>query len=277
MARISIISGVYNCAETLPEAIESILRQTVTDWEWILCDDASSDNTMQVLEAYRSKYPEKFILLRNDKNQGLNFTLNRCLRHANGELIARMDGDDVCAPERFEVELAALEAEPDIDIVSTDMEFFDETGVWGCIAHPTYPQPEDLIRGTPFCHAPCMVRRAALEAVGGYTEGKRFLRVEDYHLWLKMYAAGYRGKNIHLPLYQMRDDHRARKRRKLRYRFNEAHVMKLVCRTFHLCGLNRLRAIRPIAVGLMPSPLYHLFHHARLKRNSRQTGNDRKG
>ena len=236
MARISIISGVYNCAETLPEAIESILRQTVTDWEWILCDDASSDNTMQVLEAYRSKYPEKFILLRNDKNQGLNFTLNRCLRHANGELIARMDGDDVCAPERFEVELAALEAEPDIDIVSTDMEFFDETGVWGCIAHPTYPQPEDLIRGTPFCHAPCMVRRAALEAVGGYTEGKRFLRVEDYH-----------------------------------------HVMKLVCRTFHLCGLNRLRAIRPIAVGLMPSPLYHLFHHARLKRNSRRTGNDRKG
>lgn len=269
MARISIISGVYNCAKTLPEAIESILRQTVTDWEWILCDDASTDATMQVLEAYRSAYPEKFILLRNEENLGLNATLNRCLRHAHGEWIARMDGDDVCAPERFEAELAALEAEPDIAIVSTDMEFFDETGVWGRIAHPTYPKPEDFIRGTPFCHAPCMVRRAALEAVGGYTVGEQFLRVEDYHLWLKMYAAGYRGRNIHQPLYQMRDDRRAQNRRKLKYRFNEAYVMWLVCSTFHLGALNRVRALRPIAVGLMPPPLYHLLHHARLKEKTR--------
>lgn len=277
MAKISIISGVYNCAETLPEAVESILGQTISDWEWILCDDASTDNTMQVLEVYRSRYPEKFILLRNEENRGLNFTLNRCLRHAKGEFIARMDGDDICAPERFEVELATLMAEPDIDIVSTDMDFFDETGVWGRVEHPTYPQPEDLIKGTPFCHAPCMVRRAALEEVGGYSEGKRFLRVEDYHLWLKMYAAGYRGKNIHRSLYQMRDDHNAQKRRKLKYRLNEAYVMELVCRTFHLGVLNHLRVVRPILIGMTPAPLYNVLHHAKLRmeRQRIQKGKDR--
>ena len=74
---ISIISGIYNCADTLPEAIESILAQTITDWEWILCDDASGDNTYAVAKEYADKYPGKFILIRNERNMGLNYTLNR--------------------------------------------------------------------------------------------------------------------------------------------------------------------------------------------------------
>ena len=107
--QISIISGIYNCADTLPEAIESILAQTVTDWEWILCDDASSDGTYCVAQTYADLYPQKFILLRNEQNMGLNFTLNRCLAQANGKYIARMDGDDICSSQRFAEELRCLE------------------------------------------------------------------------------------------------------------------------------------------------------------------------
>ncbi|MEO2261829.1 glycosyltransferase family 2 protein [Dorea sp. YH-dor228] len=87
---ISIIMGIYNCAETLPESIESILNQTFTDWELIMCDDGSNDNTYHVAEWYASVYQNKIVLLKNEKNRGLNYTLNKCLEAVKGKYIARM-------------------------------------------------------------------------------------------------------------------------------------------------------------------------------------------
>ena len=263
---ISIISGIYNCAETLPEAIESIFAQTVTDWEWILCDDASGDNTYDVAKEYADKYPGKFVLIRNEQNMGLNYTLNRCLEHAQGKYIARMDGDDICSPERFEEELRCLEENPDIAIVSVDMDCFDQTGVWGKISHPENPQPKDFLVRSPFSHAPCMVRKEAFITVGGYSVERRLLRVEDYHLWVKMYAAGYRGRNIHRSLYQVREDRDAYSRRKFRYRVNEAYVRWLAVKELKLPLYNAVYALRPIIIGLLPKKLYDLLH----KRNLRQ-------
>ena len=78
--------GIYNCADTLPQAIDSILAQTETDWELILCDDGSSDCTYAVAEEYARRDPERIVLLRNPKNLGLNATLNRCLKAARASL-----------------------------------------------------------------------------------------------------------------------------------------------------------------------------------------------
>lgn len=263
---ISIISGIYNCSDTLDEAIESILSQTVTDWEWILCDDASADDTYAVAKKYADRYPDKFILLKNDRNMGLNYTLNRCLEHATGKYIARMDGDDVCSPERFVAELEVLESEPDIAIVSTDMEFFDETGTWGRISHPEYPVNKDFLNGSPFCHAPCMVRKEAYDAVGGYSIDNKLLRVEDFHLWIKMYRAGFKGKNIGKPLYKMRDDRNAYSRRKFKFRINEAYVRWLAVRELKLPWYTVVYALRPIIVGLLPKKLYDLLHKRNLRK-----------
>lgn len=261
---ISIISGIYNCADTLGEAIESILAQTVTDWEWILCDDASVDDTYKVAMEYSDQYPDKFVLLKNEQNMGLNYTLNKCLEHAKGKYIARMDGDDICSPERFGEELRCLEEDPDIAIVSTDMEFFDETGTWGKISHSEYPENKDFLHGSPFCHAPCMVRKEAYDAVGGYSVGKKLLRVEDYHLWVKMYARGFKGRNIGVPLYKMRDDRNAYSRRKFRYRLNEAYVRLLVVKELKLPFYTAIYSLRPIIVGLLPGWLYDKLHKGRL-------------
>ena len=261
---ISIISGIYNCAETLPEAIESILTQTVTDWEWILCDDASGDNTYEIANKYADNYPGKFVLIRNEQNMGLNYTLNRCLELAKGKYIARMDGDDVCSPERFGEELRCLEENPDIAIVSTDMEFFDETGTWGRISHPEFPKNWDFLAGSPFCHAPCMVRKEAYDAVGSYSVDKKLLRVEDYHLWIKMYAKGFQGQNIGKALYKMRDDRNAYSRRKFRFRLNEAYVRLLVVKELKLPLYTAIYALRPIIVGLLPRKLYDALHKRNL-------------
>lgn len=266
--KISVIMGIYNCAETLSEAIESILNQTVTDWELIMCDDGSTDETFGVAESYKNKYPSKIVLLKNNQNYGLNYTLNRCLGVAKGEYIARMDGDDRCFLERFEIELKTFENEPEIAIVSADMGYFDESGIWGNISHPDYPKNHDFLYGTPFCHAPCMVKKEAYDKVGGYTEDKRLLRVEDYHLWIKMYKAGYRGKNIHKQLYFMRDDRNAYKRRKFQYRLNEAYVRSVAVQELGLSITGYIYVLRPIIVGLLPTKLYDFLHKRNLGKES---------
>lgn len=266
MKKISIIMGIYNCAETLPDAIESILNQTYTGWELIMCDDGSSDKTFAVAQKYADLYPGKIILLKNETNQGLNFTLNRCLAAASGDFVARMDGDDLCVPTRFEEELAVFEAEPELALVSTDMECFDETGVWGRIRHPEYPQKIDFLAGPPFCHAPCMIRSDVFRAVGGYSVDDKLLRVEDFHLWIKIYHAGYKGKNIGRPLYQMRDDRNAYKRRNFKNRINEAYVRTLAVKMLKLPKYGYIVALRPILVGLMPMWLYDKLHKRRLSK-----------
>lgn len=265
MAKISVIMGIYNCASTLEEAIECIINQTFLDWELIMCDDGSTDNTIKVAQKYVEKYPEKIFLLVNKENQGLNYTLNRCLSIAKGIYIARMDGDDLCSPDRFQREVDILEQEPDIAIVSSNMIMFDEKGVWGQTHKKKYPTEKDFIKTTPFCHAPCMVRKEAYMAVNGYTEEKRLLRVEDYHLWMKMYKEGYRGKNIQEPLYQMRDDRAAYSRRKFKYRINEAYIRCLAIKELKLPLYGYIYSIRPILVGLMPKNLYKIVHKRRLK------------
>jgi len=265
MSTVSVIMGIYNCADTLGEAIESIINQTFSDWELIMCDDGSQDNTLSVALSYKEKFPEKIVVLKNEKNLGLNATLNKCLAVAKGKYIARMDGDDVCSPERFAKELAVLESEPEIAIVSTDMAYFDESGTWGKMSHPTYPQGIDFLYETPFCHAPCMVRKEAYDAVQGYSVDKKLLRVEDIHLWMKMYKAGYRGKNIGEILYSMRDDRNAYNRRKFKYRLNAAYVICLTIKELKLPVWGYARALRPIIVGLLPNFLYDKLHKWNLR------------
>ena len=224
--KISVIMGINNCENTLEEAIDSIISQTYQNWELIMCDDGSSDQTCEVAQRYQRKFPDKIVLLRNKKNMGLNYTLNRCLEIARGEYIARMDGDDISLPERFEKELVFLEKNPQFALVSAEMEMFDESGVWGKTYAKPEPQINDFCGRVPFfVHAAVMIRADVMREVGGYTVDPGLLRVEDCHLWFKIYAAGYRGANIREVLYRMRNDRNAIFRRTLRARINGRRAM----------------------------------------------------
>lgn len=256
--------GIYNCANTLEEAIESILTQTYQEWELIMCDDGSQDNTYEVATSFSKKY-ENIIVFQNERNRGLNYTLNRCLEKANGKYIARMDGDDISLPTRLEKEVAFLDQHREYAIVSTNMIYFDENGEWGKSNMLKFPQKEDLVKATPFCHAPCMVRREAYEKVKGYSVEKKLLRAEDYHLWFKMYLEGYRGYNLQEALYKMRDDRNATQRRKFKYRINEAYVKRLILKSFDLPIKNIVYVVRPIIVGVMPTFLYEYLHKKKMK------------
>ena len=271
MAKVSIIMGIYNCAATLPEAIDSILTQTFADWQLILCDDGSKDNTYTVAKAYQKKYPDKIDLLQNGRNMGLNYTLNRCLQVATGEYVARMDGDDVSLPTRLEKETAFLDAHPEYAIVSTPMIFFDESGDWGRSYAIEKPTRRDFIKHSPVhCHAPCMIRREAYLAVGGYTEDKRMLRFEDVNLWYKLYAREYTGYNLDEPLYKMRDDRAAANRRSLKSRMNGVYVtyvgFKLFRFPWYMYGYVAVDFLKHFIKGIMPEWLYLKLHRISAKK-----------
>lgn len=265
MPTISVIMGIYNCEKTLSAAIDSIINQTYTDWELIMCDDGSTDNTYQIAQSYSGKYPN-IILIQNDCNKGLNYTLNHCLKYAKGRYIARQDGDDLSLPTRFEKQINILE-NSNYGVVSSAMIYFDEKGEWGQGNPVQIPTKLDFINGSPICHAPCMVRKKIFDEVNGYTDSKYLLRVEDYHLWFKIYAKGYEAFNLNEPLYKMFDGRDAYNRRKFKYRINEMYVKFIGFRMLSMPIKYYPYILRPIIVGLLPKAIYTRLHKANLNKS----------
>lgn len=269
MVDVSIIMGIYNCEKTLGEAVNSILKQTFKNWELIMCDDASEDNTYSIALAFSKKYPNIHVY-KNEINLGLNKTLNKCLKYAKGTYIARMDGDDISLPQRLEKEFLFLETHPKYSIVSTPMVYFDENGDFAIGKSINMPTKFDLIKGTPFCHAPCMVKKEAYDAVKGYSEEDKILRVEDYDLWARMMQLDFKGYNLDEPLYKMRDDRNAFNRRKFKYRINESYVKLKIFRDFKLPLGYFIYVFRPILVGLLPKCIYKFLHTFKLIRKKEE-------
>ena len=213
---ISTLMPVYNCEETIYEAVYCIINQTYTDWELIIYDDASTDGTYKKAQELAEK-DNRIRLFKNDYNLTLAPTLNKCLKKAKGDYIARMDGDDLCAQDRLEKEVIFLENNPQYSLVSCQMELFDDYGVYKTIEYKLTPQKEDFVRASQICHAGCMMRKCVLEELNGYDVSKEKERIEDYDLWVRMYEAGYKAYNLQEVLYSMRDDRNAIKRKKFKY------------------------------------------------------------
>lgn len=263
--RITILMAIYNCSPTLEEAVESLYNQTYKNFKLVLCDDCSTDDTYEVAKKLATKY-DNIILLRNENNLKLAGALNRCLAYADTEYIARMDGDDISLPTRFEKEIKFLDNHPEFAVVSCPMIYFDESGDWGEGKIVEYPTKDIFKYSAPHTHAPSMVRTSVMKEVGGYTDIKRTIRVEDYYLWYKIYKAGYKGYNLQEPLYKMRDDKNAMARRTFRNRWNGFKVKNEILR-----GLNISNGLFYALPSLMKAFIPHFILTAiRKKRMTEQ-------
>lgn len=250
--RISVIMGIYNCAPTLAEALDSLLAQTYQGFKVIMCDDGSTDNTVEVAQRYVDLYPGKFILIRNDRNLKLAATLNHCLEYVDTEYVARMDGDDLCDPTRFEIQIDFLDKHHQYSHVSTTMKLFDENGFYGQSARAiSEPSKNQFKNGTPYNHAPTMFRRSTLIAVDYYTIDPRVERIEDYYLWFKIHKAGMQGYNLDIPLYWMRNDKNAYARRKFSDRRRVFFIKREVLMGLGVKG-GWWYAVRDLAKGFVP-------------------------
>jgi len=193
MPRLTVIMPVKNCMPYLTECLASLEAQTFKDFELYVWENNSSDNTLEELKRWiPSRIPGKIF---EGRELNVGESLRELVNLAPTELIARMDGDDVCKPERFEKQLAYLDKNPDIAIVGTEFDAIDPEGK--TITKPWYIPCEyheivyQLIRGAVFVHNSVIYKKSAILAVGNYGS----FRNEDHELWMRL-ASHYCVKNM---------------------------------------------------------------------------------
>lgn len=250
--KVSIIMGIYNTPiKHVDMAVDSILNQTFMDFEFIICNDACTDDTF---EHIKKKYGKnKFIkLIENEKNMGLTYTLNHCLEKTQGEYIARMDADDYSHSDRIEKQVQILDNDKSIGLVNCNVNVFNDNGIYKERIYNEIINKTDFLKNNPIVHPAVMFRKSEISKVNGYRDIKKTLRNEDYDLFMRMYASGTKMYTIQEKLFDFREDKDSYKRRKYKYRINEFLVRLEGFKNLKLYPKGIIYAIKPLIVGLIP-------------------------
>lgn len=200
MPRISVILPTMNAARYLRDALDSLIHQTIDDYEIIIIDDGSTDGTQSIVNSYDD---DRIRLFERDNPDGLVGALNDGLEVARGEYIARQDADDISAPDRLARQVAFLETHSDIPLVGTATRIISESGHDIDFRHVLErPTINDLLNSNQFVHGSVMFRKKEiLDVTGGYDT--LFETSEDYDLWIRL-AQNYPVRNLDSPLYTLR-------------------------------------------------------------------------
>jgi glycosyltransferase involved in cell wall biosynthesis len=188
---VSVVMPVYNAGKYLRSAVQSVLAQTFTDFELIAVDDGSKDESLAILREFEAKDPRVKVISR--ANTGIVGALNDGLAAAKGELIARMDADDLATPHRFEKQVAFLREHPDHVLVGSQVMLIDSDDAALCPKRDTVYEHEEIDAGHlsgrwPLVHPTVMMRRDAVMKVGGYRAKYQWL--EDLDLFLRLAEVG---------------------------------------------------------------------------------------
>lgn len=269
--KISIIMGVYNCEDTLSESIESILNQTYENWEFIICDDCSTDLTYKIASDYAKVYPKKIKVIKNIQNHGLAYSLNHCLKYVTGKYVARQDGDDISIKQRLEKQVEFLEKNEDFDLVGSNMISFNENGIIG-ERGVLIAEPDKYIfkTSTPFCHATIMTKTDVYRSLEGYKVSKYTRRCEDLDLWYRFFEKGYRGYNLQQGLYMVRDDINSYRRRDLKNYLYSIKVSYEGYKKINMPNRYYIYLFKPILSYIIPNFILRIYHKNKIKRNKKK-------
>lgn len=191
MARpmVSVLMSVYNGERYLRESVESILNQTFTDFEFLIIDDGSKDGSREVIRSYSDL---RIRLVQNERNMGLTCSLNKGLKLARGEYIARQDSDDVSSHDRLEKQVYWLNRHPKVVLVSSNVQFIDSEGRY--LGQSRRTGDPDLVAWYLLFynhvagHSVVMFRQKTVMDLGGYSESYHY--AQDHELWLRLVEAG---------------------------------------------------------------------------------------
>jgi len=196
---VSVIIPCYGQAQYLPEAVASVVAQTFTDWEIVIVDDGSPDDTGETAERLMAAHPGRRIRLVRQENHGLVGARNNGIAASTGRFVLPLDADNALLPEMLEKTVALLEADPSVAIAYTDYEHFGsdtrriETGRWGT----------DALGVRNRLEACSLFRREVWSAVGGYNPNMRW-GYEDWDFWIGAAERGFVGRRIPEPLFRYR-------------------------------------------------------------------------
>lgn len=197
MPEISVVLPTYNEADVIQDALDGLVDQTFCDFEVVVVDDGSTDGTVDIVAS-----EDRLDITLIERNEsGLPSALNRGIREADGEYIARQDADDRSHPERFERQIEDLQEDKSIALLGTGaiLEYADGRRSRRHVLESV--TRSQLLTGNRFIHGSVLMRRSAVEDVGGYDENFRY--TEDYDLWLRI-VENNSVKNINKPLYRLR-------------------------------------------------------------------------
>lgn len=253
---ISVIMGTYNPDfKKLEIAIESIKSQSFKDWEYIICDDGSSNNAYEWL-MNNYGYDRRFHILKNDKNIKLAATLNKCIDHSRGKYIARMDDDDYSYPYRFEKEIDLLNKNKNVVFVSSSIDLYDGEKVVGKYSATLRPKKKNFLWGNPFAHPATIFRKECLLKVGKYRVSWITQRAQDYDLFMRLYAFGYRGENIGESLLQYLFNPLANYKKNIKYAFQEMIIRFIGYKNMSiLFPVGWLYMFKPIIIKSIPNKI----------------------
>lgn len=194
--------SVYNGEKYLTQAIDSILNQIFSNFEFIIINDNSSDKTKEILNTYSDK---RIKIIKNAINLGLTKSLNKGLAKSKGEYIARMDCDDISMPDRFEIQNKFLDENPQIACVGGKTIIIDDNGkINGEKNVETNPDvlAFKMLMINQIAHSSIMIRADVIKRENYYNEDYRY--TQDYELWSRLIASGYNITNIDIPLIKYR-------------------------------------------------------------------------
>ena len=203
--------SVKNGAQYLDKSINSILNQSFSDFEFIICDDGSTDNTLAMLMSYMER-DKRIRVIQNVESRGLAYSLNKCIEESRSNILARQDADDWSDEKRFEIQYEVVVSHPEYAIVGTQWYNVTSDGKAPPSDVKACPTARDQISRGQFMHPTWMMRKDMLKKVGFYTANKYTKRSQDYHLVLKILGDGMQMYNIpeHLYYYRANEDTIAR-------------------------------------------------------------------
>ena len=185
--KLSVVMSCYNAQGTVQKAIDSIVNQSFTEFEFIIIDDASSDNTLEILSQYQ-KQDKRITILTNESNQGLSYSLNRGIQQARTPIIARMDADDISYSSRLQFQYDFMQDHPEVDILGTAVRYVDKSQKpVKTVSLPSEDRDikKRVFRKTLVFHPTVMIRKEVYEQHGYYDPDLRW--AEDADLWYRLY------------------------------------------------------------------------------------------
>ncbi|MDO4921683.1 MAG: glycosyltransferase [Phascolarctobacterium sp.] len=266
MPKVSVVMGVYNCRDSaaLYRSVQSIIAQTYTDWEFIIIDDGSTDNTFELLQKIK-ELDTRIRIERYAKNKGLAFALNHGISLAEGQYIARMDDDDISREDRLAKQIAYLETHKEIDFVGSIARVFNNNGVWGVLKMPEAPAKNDFLWNIPFIH-PTMVFRKNIFDVVQYSTDASNRRCEDYTLVMDLYSKGYKGHNIQETLLDYYVANGSKKYRPMKDRLSEAVVRYRGYKKNGILLQGLPYILKPVILGLIPQFIFKKIKEIQYRR-----------
>ncbi|MHC4213107.1 MAG: glycosyltransferase, partial [Planctomycetota bacterium] len=228
--KISVLMAVYNGQEYVEQALESIYSQSYQDFEVVIVDDASTDSTPEILLKMKDN---RTVIYRNAQNLGLTKSLNIGLKLCRGQLIARMDADDISRVHRFEKQVEFFEQDPNCIVVGCWCERIDAKGI-KCGTYDDRPtehadMKQQLLKGNCIAHGTAMIRRPALLEVGGYNE--KYSCAQDHDLWLRLSEIG-QIRNMEEYLYELRawPGNITASKEKVQYQYSDLAIQEALSR-----------------------------------------------